>query len=434
MSLANKISNVWNAFVAREPPPSTYSAVSYYTNPNQNYSYGLNDINIVKSIMNRISVDVASVPIRHVKIDENGRYVQDMDSYLNDCLSVSANLDQTAKAFILDLTYSMLDDGVIAAVPTSTNEKQNPNVKDSFDVTSMRVGKIIQWQAKDVQIDIYDENTGLHENLWFKKQAVAIIENPFYSIMNAPNSTLKRLLNKMALLDRIDNEQNSAKLDLIIQLPYVVKTDIKKNQAETRRQELISQLRDSEYGIAYTDGTEKITQLNRPIENTLPQQIESLTKQLYDQLCMDPGVMNGTANADVMANYMSRVVEPCLYAITDEMNRKWLTKTARSEGHRIMFFQNIFKLMPVDKIANIADVLTRNAILSSNEFRQVLGFKPSDEPDADSLRNKNLSISDKEIDAGMQPGQDALPESTQVEESSGLTPFEQAMDDAYNQI
>lgn len=430
MSLANKISNVWNAFVAREPPPSTYSAVTHYSNPNQNYTFGLNDRNIVISIMNRIAIDVASVPIKHVKYDEEERYVKDMDTYLNDCLSVSANLDQTGRAFVLDLAYSMLDEGVIAAAPTSTDNHQNPNDKDSFDVTSIRVGRIIAWQPKMVQIDLYDENTGEHVNVWYDKKAVAIVENPFYAVMNAPNSTLKRLLKKIAILDRIDSEKNSTKLDLIIQLPYVVKTETKRQEAEKRRNDIIRQLTESEYGIAYTDGTEHITQLNRPIENTLQQQIESLTTQLYNQLCMDPSVMNGTANAETMTNYMSRVIEPCLYAIVDEMNRKFLTKTARTEGQRIMFFQNVFKLMTIDKIANMADSLTRNAILSSNEIRQIIGYKPVDDADADALRNKNLSVSDAEMEAMGSAGQPSEMEYGEVSEQTSRTPILDQLNDA----
>ena len=348
------------------------------------------------SVFNRISTDASSINIRHIKLDENGRYIETVNSKLNRCLNLEANIDQTGRAFLQDTIMSMLDEGCVAMVPIETTF--NPKVTDSYDILSMRTGKIVQWAPSDVKVNIYNERTGRREDIWVPKKTVSIIENPFYAVMNEPNSTMQRLIRKLNLLDAIDEQSSSGKLDLIIQLPYVIRTEARKQQAENRRKDIEEQLSGSKYGIAYTDGTERITQLNRPVENNLMKQIEYLTTMLYSQLGITQTILDGTADDKTMLNYYNRTIEPILSAIVDEMKRKFLTKTARSQKQSISYFRDPFKLVPVNDLAEIADKFTRNEIMSSNEIRQVVGMKPSSDPKADELRNKNLSEPTKKED------------------------------------
>lgn len=389
LTFGDRLKHAWNAFNNKDPtfnfsrPVTTYS----YRPDRPRLTRG-NEKTIVSSVYNRIAMDVASVDIEHVRLDENGRFLNVINSGLNDCLTLDANLDQTGKAFIQDVVLSMFDEGCVAIVPVETT--LDPKVTGSFDVLSMRTGKITEWRPTTVRVNVYNEKTGQREDLILPKKSVCIIENPFYSVMNEPNSTLQRLIRKLSLLDAVDEQSGSGKLDLIIQLPYVIKTDAKRNQAETRRQEIETQLAGSKYGIAYTDGTERITQLNRPVENNLMGQIEYLTNLLYSQLGITQSIMDGTADDKTMMNYRSRTIKVILQAICDELVRKFLTKTARSQHQSIMFFQDLFELVPVTDVAEMADKLTRNEIVTSNEIRQVIGFKPSDDPEADKLRNKNM--------------------------------------------
>lgn len=400
MSLLNRLSSVWNAFVQKDSSDRMYQERGITTTYRPDRPMGQMSIKsrgIITPIYNRIAMDVADVPIKHIRVDPyDGRFLEVINDDINERLNLSANLDQTGRAFILDATFSMFDEGVIALAPIDVDKGENPNDKEAVDIKSIRCGRITQWAPDQVQIYLYDERNGRSENIWFKKEAVSIIQNPFFETMNAPNSVLKRLLSKMALLDKIDNESATGKLDLIIQLPYTVKSTKRLEQARMRRQEIISQLTEEKYGIAYTDGTEKITQLNRPIENSLPKQIEDLWTQLYNNLYMTPEILNGTASPEVMTNYFSRVVSPILDAFVDEFNRKFLTKTARSQGQTFRYFRDYFKLVPIKDMAELADKLTRNEILSSNEFRQLIGFTPVDTPEADELLNKNLNRMDND--------------------------------------
>jgi hypothetical protein len=339
-------------------------------------------------------MDVAAVDIRHCRIDKNGRYKEDVDSDLNTCLTLEANIDQTHRAFRQDVVMSMFDEGAVAIVPIEA--KGDPTIGTSFDIRSMRVAKIIEWFPRSVKVEAYNDYTGRKEQLIFPKKSVAIIENPLYSVINEPNSTMKRLIRKLNLLDAIDEQSGSGKLDLIIQLPYVVKGELKEQQAEKRKNAVIDQLK-GPYGIAYIDGTEKITQLNRPVENNLMSQIEYLTNMLYSQIGITPAIMDGTADEKTMLNYNNRTIEPIVSAITDAMKRSFLSKTARSQGQTIMAFRDPFKLVPINSIAEIADKFTRNEILTSNEIRQIIGFKPSDDPKADQLLNSNISHSPEEL-------------------------------------
>ena len=344
---------------------------------------------IVTSVYNRISLDGAAISIQHVRLDENERYVSNVSSKLNNCLTLEANLDQTARAFRQDVIMSMLDEGCIAIVPVETTD--NPEETGGYDILSMRVGKILEWYPQHVKVRVYNEWTGEKQDITVPKSTVAIVENPLYAVINEPNSTMQRLIRKLNLLDVVDEQSSSGKLDLIIQLPYVIKTEARRQQAENRRKDIENQLSGSKYGIAYTDGTERITQLNRSVENNLMKQIEFLTSMLYSQLGITQSIMDGTADEKTMLNYNNRTIEPIVSAIVDEMKRKFLTKTARSQSQSIMFFTDPFRLVPVDNIAEIADKFTRNEIMTSNEFRQIIGMKPSDDPRADELRNKNLS-------------------------------------------
>lgn len=356
-----------------------------------------NERTIVTSVYNRIALDAAAIDIRHVKIDENNRFKDYVKSDLDNCLSLEANIDQTARMFIQDIVSSMLDEGCVAVVPIDTT--MDPNITNSYDIQTMRVGKITQWYPDRVTVMLYNDQTGLRQEVTVPKKQVAIIENPLYSVMNEPNSTMQRLIKKLALMDSADEEIASGNLDLIIQLPYAVKTDAKRNLAEARRKEVEEQLNGARYGVAYIDGTEHVTQLNRPIENNLMKQVEYLTTQLYAQLGLTQSVMDGSADENTMNNYYNRTIEPILSAIVDEFNRKFLTKTARTQRQCIMYFRDPFKLIPVSQVSEIADKFTRNEIMTSNEIRQLVGFKPSDDPGADELRNKNLSESKSEIEA-----------------------------------
>lgn len=351
--------------------------------------YYSNEGSIITSIYNRIGIDVAAVGIQHVRTDENGKYLDVIDSGLNNCLTVEANIDQSGRAFIQDVVMSLCDEGAIAIVPVDTTI--NPALSGSYDILTMRVAKILQWYPEHVQVDLYNQATGMYQAITLPKTMVAIIENPLYSVMNEPNSTLRRLIEKINLLDVIDKQSGSGKLDLLIQLPYVLKTEKRIQQAENRREMIEEQLRGSQYGIAYVDATEKITQLNRPAENNLMAQIEYLTSMLWSQLGLTKEVFDGTADETAMVNYWSRTIEPFLSAITDAMSRVFLTKTGRSQGQKILAVRDPFRLVPASLLAEMADKFTRNEIVSSNEFRQVLGMKPSKDPRADELRNKNLN-------------------------------------------
>ena len=403
-SLIDSIKNVWNAFRNNDRTPSyhdtSYYGFSSYRN-DRTYKSRTNDRSIVTALYTRIAMDVASIPIRHVRTDENGRYLEEMDSYLNERLNLNANIDQTSRMFIQDVVMSMFDEGIVAIVPVDTTSDP---FDGSFDVLSLRTGKVVQWYPTTIRVKVYNELTGKQEEVTLPKDSVPLIENPFYSIMNEPNSTLKRLVRKLNLLDVIDEQSGSGKLDLIIQLPYVIKTEARRQEAEKRRKEIENQLRDTKYGIAYTDATEHITQLNRPAENNLLKQIEYLTTLLYSQLGITEEILNGTATEEAMLNYNNRVIEPILSAISNELYRKFLTKTARTQGQRIKFFRDPFRLVPVNQIAEIADKFTRNEIMTSNEIRQVIGMKPSDDPKADELRNSNLSepATNKSVDTELE--------------------------------
>lgn len=393
MGFLDRLQHGWNAFMNKDP---TYSSrdygVGYSNRPDRPRMTAGNEKTIANSIYNRIAMDVAATNIKHCKVDDNGRYLHDINSRLNSCLNLEANIDQTGRAFIQDVVISMLDEGAVALVPTDTTV--NPNT-GSFDILTMRTGKILQWHPQHVKIEVYNEMTGNKEQIMLPKSKVAIVENPLYSVINEPNSTLKRLIRKLSLLDLVDERSSSGKLDLIIQLPYVVKSEARRKQADERRKEIETQLTGSTYGIAYTDGTERITQLNRPVENNLMKQIEYLTNTLYSQLGITQSVLENTADEQTMLNYYSRTIEPIISAITDEMKRKFLSKTARTQSQTIMFFRDPFKLVPINHIAEIADKFTRNEIMTSNEIRQIVGLKPSDDPKADQLRNSNLNHPDE---------------------------------------
>ena len=381
--------HAWNAFTNRDPTYPRTLGESYYHRPDRVQFTRGNERSIATAVYNRIAMDVAAVEIRHVKLDENMRYSSDIDSGLNKCLNLEANIDQTGRAFIQDVVMSMLDEGCVAIVPVDTS--MDPTVSGSYSIDSMRTGKIVQWYPQHVKVRLYNDRTGKKQEVTLPKSTVAIIENPLYAVINEPNSTMQRLIRKLSLLDVTDEQTASGKLDLIIQLPYVIKTQSKRDEAERRRKEIERQLAGSKYGIAYADGTERITQLNRSVENNLMKQIEYLTEMLYSQLGITQTVMDGTADEKTMLNYNNRSIEPIVSAIVDELKRKFLTKTARSQGQSIMMFRDPFKLVPVNNIAEIADKFTRNEIMTSNEFRQVIGMKPSDDPKADQLVNANIS-------------------------------------------
>lgn len=389
MSFGSRLKHAWNAF--------TGNVQINYRDLGMSYSYRAdrprltrgNERSIVTSVYNRIALDVAALNFQHIRLDENGRFLSVIEDGLNNCLTLEANIDQTARSFIQDVVISMFDEGSVAIVPVDTTT--DPNVSGSYDIQTMRVGQILDWYPQYIRVRLYNEQTGKKEDIVVPKSATAIIENPLYAVINEPNSTMQRLIRKLNLLDVIDEQSGSGKLDLIIQLPYVIKTEARRQQAENRRKDIENQLSGSKYGIAYTDGTEHITQLNRSVNNNLMSQIEYLTSMLYSQLGITQSILDGTADEKTMLNYNNRTIEPIISAIVDEMKRKFLTKTARSQHQSISFFRDPFKLVPVNDIAEIADKFTRNEIMTSNEIRQVVGMKPSDDPRADELRNKNLS-------------------------------------------
>ena len=399
MSFGSRLKHAWNAFTGTDY--TTYQDVGpgYSSRPDRIRLTKGNERSIITSVYNRIALDVAALNVQHIRLDENGRFLSVIQDGLNTCLTVEANIDQTARAFIQDIVVSMLDEGCVAIVPVDTT--YDPSVTGSYDIQTMRVGKILDWYPQHVRVRLYNERTGAKENILVPKSTVAIVENPLYAVVNEPNSTMQRLIRKLNLLDVIDEQSGSGKLDLIIQLPYVIKTEARRQQAENRRKDIENQLSGTKYGIAYTDGTERITQLNRSVNNNLMSQIEYLTSMLYSQLGITQSILDGTADEKTMLNYNNRTIEPIASAIVGEMKRKFLTKTARSQLQSISFFRDPFKLVPVNEIAEIADKFTRNEIMTSNEIRQVIGMKPSDDPRADELRNKNLSA----------PSEDKVPNS-----------------------
>lgn len=389
MSFGSRLKHAWNAFTGNVQMNYRDLGMSYsYRADRPRMSRG-NERSIVTSVYNRIALDVAALNVQHVRLDENGRFLSVIDDGLNNCLTLEANVDQTARSFVQDVVISMFDEGSVAIVPVDTTT--DPNVSGSYDIQSLRVGQILDWYPQYIRARVYNEQTGRKEDIVVPKSAVAIIENPLYAVINEPNSTMQRLIRKLNLLDVIDEQSGSGKLDLIIQLPYVIKTEARRQQAENRRKDIENQLSGSKYGIAYTDGTEHITQLNRSVNNNLMSQIEYLTSMLYSQLGITQSILDGTADEKTMLNYNNRTIEPIISTIVDEMKRKFLTKTARSQHQSISFFRDPFKLVPVNDIAEIADKFTRNEIMTSNEIRQVVGMKPSEDPRADELRNKNLS-------------------------------------------
>lgn len=399
MALLDRFQNAWNAFRNKDPSNGSYFSYgeSSSIRPDRPRLIRGSERSIINSIINRISIDASSIDIKHVRLDENQRYTEDVNSGLNNCLTLEANLDQTSRAFFQDVVTSMLDEGCVAVIPVDTSI--DPRNTDSYDILSLRTGKILEWYPKHVRVQVYNERTGRKEEIVVEKRTAAIIENPMYSVMNEYNSTMQRLIRKLALLDITDESTASGKMDLIIQLPYTIKTETRKAQAESRKKDIEMQLATSKYGIAYIDSTEKITQLNRSVENNLMKHVEYLTSMLYSQLGLTAEVMNGTADEQTMLNYNNRTIEPILSAIVDEFKRKFLTKTARTQSQSIEFFRDPFRLVPVNNIAEIADKFTRNEIMTSNEIRQIVGMKPSKDPKADELRNKNLSQSNADIAA-----------------------------------
>ena len=393
-SLGARLKHAWNVFTAKETVGGRWDIgpSNYYRPDRPIFSRG-NERSIITSVYNRIALDVAAITIQHVRLDDEGRFTSVMDSSLNDCLSLEANIDQTGRAFIQDVVQSMLDEGCVAIVPVDTDLDPKSG---SYKIETMRTGKILEWYPQHVKVRVYNERTGRKEDVLVPKRTVASVENPFYAVMNEPNSTMQRLIRKLNILDAIDEQSGSGKLNLIIQLPYVIKTEARRQQAEKRRKDIEEQLSGSKYGVAYTDGTEHVVQLNRPVDNNLMSQIEFLTSMLYSQLGLTQSIMDGTADDKTMLNYLTRTVEPILSAIVDEMKRKFLTKTARSQKQSILFFRDPFKLVPVGEIAEIADKMTRNEIMTSNEIRQKIGMTPSKDPNADKLRNSNLSAPKEE--------------------------------------
>lgn len=404
-SFGDRLRHAWNAFFNKDPTMNRVDlGTSYSYRPDRHVFSRGNERTIVASIYNRIALDVAAVQIQHVQLDENERFSEKIKSGLNDCLSLSANIDQTGRSFIHDVVISLFDEGVVALVPVDTTD--DPTITGAFDIQSLRTGEIIQWYPQHVKIKVYNEKTGKKEEIVMPKNKVCIIENPLYSVINQPNSTMQRLIRKLALLDAVDEQSSAGKLDLIIQLPYTIKTETRRQQAEIRRKEIEAQLTGSKYGIAYTDGTERVTQLNRPLENNLLKQIEYLTSMLYSQLGLTQSIMDGSADEKAMLNYNNRTIEPIVAAIVDELKRKFLTKTARTKGQTILYFRDPFRLVPVNNIAEIADKFTRNEIMTSNEIRQVIGMKPSSDPKADQLLNSNIS----------HPAEETQPEMVETEE------------------
>lgn len=393
MNIGSRLKHAWNAFLNRDPPGSRYYGGGYSYRPDRmRFSRG-SERTIINAINNRISLDASSIKINHVKLDENNRFDSIIDSGLNYCLTTDANADQTGRGLIQDIVMTFLEEGVAAVIPEKTNF--DPRYSNSYEIYSMRVGVPVEWYSDRVRVRVFNELTGQREEITFPKKMVALIENPFYSVMNAPNSTMQQLVRKLALLDVVDEQAGSGKLDMIIQLPYVIKTDARRKQANERREEIEKQLSGSKYGIAYTDGTERIVQLNRSLENNILKSIEYLTNMVYSQLGVTQEILNGTADEKTMNNYMNRIIEPVVSAIADEFNRKFLTKTARTQGQSIMCFHDPFRLAPVSMIAEMADKFTRNEIMTPNEIRQVIGMKPSKDPKSDQLVNRNIASADE---------------------------------------
>jgi hypothetical protein len=393
MNIGSRLKHAWNAFLNRDPPGSEYHGGGYSYRPDRmRFSRG-SERTIINAINNRISLDASSIKINHVKLDENNRFDSIIDSGLNYCLTTEANADQTGRGLIQDIVMTFLEEGVAAVIPEKTNF--DPRYSNSYEIYSMRVGVPVEWYSDRVRVRVFNELTGQREEITFPKKMVALIENPFYSVMNAPNSTMQQLVRKLALLDVVDEQAGSGKLDMIIQLPYVIKTDARRKQANERREEIEKQLSGSKYGIAYTDGTERIVQLNRSLENNILKSIEYLTNMVYSQLGVTQEILNGTADEKTMNNYMNRIIEPVVSAIADEFNRKFLTKTARTQGQSIMCFHDPFRLAPVSMIAEMADKFTRNEIMTPNEIRQVIGMKPSKDPKSDQLVNRNIASADE---------------------------------------
>ena len=432
-NFTDRLKHAWNAFMNKDPTVEKYMDIGagYGFKPDRMYIRPTSERSIINTIMNRISVDCASINVKHVRLDEQGRYMETINSSFNNCLTVEANVDQTGRNLLKDLVVSMLDEGVVAVVPTDTT--LNPKLH-SYDILKMRTGKIIQWYPNYVQIRLYNEQNGQKEDVTLPKDQVAIIENPFYEIMNSPNSTMQRLRRKLSLLDIVDEQNASKKLNMVIQLPYTIKNELKRKEAEQRRSDMEKQLVDSKYGVAYLDGTEKITQLNRSLDTGLQDQVKYLTDLLLAQLGITLEILNGTANSDTMTNYYNRIIEPIMTAICEEYVRKFLTKTARTQKQSVQFFRDPFKLVPVDKMADLADKFTRNEILTSNEVRQIVGMLPSQDPNADVLRNKNISASDEQIagqvdingdpvDTGANPAMGAQPVEEPYGEVQGQKPM-----------
>lgn len=395
MNIGSRLKHAWNAFLNRDPPGSRYYGGGYSYRPDRmRFSRG-SERTIINAIYNRIALDAASITINHVKLDENNRFDSIIDSGLNYCLNIEANADQTGRGLIQDIVMTFLEEGVAAVVPEKTNF--DPRYSNSYEIYSMRVGAPVEWYPNHVRVRLFNELTGQKEEITFPKKMVALIENPFYAVMNAPNSTMQQLVRKLALLDVVDEQAGSGKLDMIIQLPYVIKSPARREQAEQRRADIEQQLSGSKYGIAYTDGTERIVQLNRSLENNILKSIEYLTNMVYSQLGVTQEILNGTADEKTMNNYMNRIIEPVIAAIADEFKRKFLTKTARTQGQSIMFFRDPFRLAPVSMIAEMADKFTRNEIMTPNEFRQVIGMKPSKDPKSDQLANRNIASADKKM-------------------------------------
>lgn len=401
---SDRLKHAWNAFMNRDPPVYNLGSSNYTRPDRMRYTKG-NERTIITSICTRIAMDCASVSIQHVRLDSNNRFIETIDDGLNNCLTVEANKDQTGRAFIQDIIQTMFDEGCAAIVPVDTS--LNPKVSSTYDIRSMRVGKILEWYPDNVKVRLYNDRTGLKEDIILPKKFIGIVENPLYSIMNEPNSMMQRLIRKLSLLDQIDEQSSSGKLDLIIQLPYTLKSPERRKQAEDRRRDIERQLSNTKYGIAYTDATEHITQLNRSLENNLLKQIEYLTPLVYSQLGITTQILEGTADEKAMLNYNNRIIEPIISTIVNEMRRKFLTKTARAQRQSIIFFSDPFKLVPVSQLADIADKFTRNEIMSSNEIRQIVGMKPVNDPQADELRNKNINATDGQEFATTTDGEDA---------------------------
>lgn len=402
MGISDRLQHAWNALTGRDTLMYPRYGGTYSQRPDRVRFSGGNERSIVTAVYNRIAMDAAGIDVEHVKTDEDGGYVETLKTGLNNCLTVEANMDQTSRAFFQDIYMSMFDEGCIAIVPIDTTF--DPNITGAYDIDSLRTAKILEWAPDRIKVKVYNDRTGEKVDKWFLKKNVAIVENPLYAVMNEKSSTLQRLIRKLNILDAIDEQSGSGKLDLIIQLPYTIKTDARREQAENRRKAIEDQLSGSKYGIAYTDGTEHITQLNRPVENNLMHQIEYLTSMLLSQLGLTQEILDGTANEEAMLNYYKRTVDPLVAAVADEMKRKFLTKTARSQRQSIMYFRDPFSLTSVTKIAEIGDTLTRNEIATSNEIRQLIGWKPSADPRANELRNKNINQNSEVQPTEPEPG------------------------------